>query len=194
MDKTLVSICLGIGLAAACGFRVFVPFLVINLAARTGFLALTGSFAWLGSTPALVLFSVATLLEIGAYYVPWLDNALDAIAAPVAIAAGVIAAAAVVTGVDPMLKWTLAAIAGGGAAAAVHGATSLVRGTSTATTGGLGNFVVSSVEAVSSAVLSVVLLFVGPVLALAGLLLAILLTWRWLRNRREAGTAITTTA
>jgi hypothetical protein len=163
---TLLSICLGIGLSAACGFRVFVPLLVMNLAALTGHLHLAHGFEWLGSYPALVAFSVATVLEIAGYYIPWLDHLLDTIATPAAVIAGTIVTASMVTDMSPFLRWTLAAIAGGGAAGLVQGTTVVTRGASTATTGGLGNPVVATLE-LTGAVATSVLAIVAPILALA---------------------------
>src|SRR6478672_10642799 len=130
----LLSICIGIGLSAACGFRVFVPMLVMSIAANSGHLHLSPAFAWIGSPAALVAFGLATALEIGAYYVPWLDHFLDTLATPAAIVAGTIITASMVTGVSPFLKWTLAVIAGGGMAAAVQGTTVLARGLSLVST------------------------------------------------------------
>ncbi|MBN1808476.1 MAG: DUF4126 domain-containing protein [Planctomycetes bacterium] len=152
--EIVLSIALGIGLSAACGFRVFVPFLVISIASLSGHLELAEGFTWIGTWPALIAFAVATALEIGAYYVPWLDNLLDSIATPVAVIAGVLVAAACITDMSPLLKWVLAVIVGGGAAGAVQGLTVVTRAASTATTGGIGNPVVSSVEAGSSVVMS----------------------------------------
>ncbi|MFN7962890.1 MAG: DUF4126 domain-containing protein [Thermoanaerobaculia bacterium] len=185
MDKALVSVCLGIGLAAACGFRIFLPFLVMSLAAKAGYLTLTGSFAWIGSTPALIVFAVATGLEIAAYYIPWLDHFLDTLAAPVAIAAGVIATASVATGMDPMLKWSLAVIAGGGAAGAMHGLTSVLRGASTLATGGLANFLVATGEALVSFLLSATAIVLGPIVVVVAAVLGLWLLVRWLRGRRQ---------
>src|SRR5579859_1441024 len=113
---TLLSVCIGIGLSAACGFRVFVPLLVMNIASLSGHLTLAHSFEWIGSYPALIAFSVATCVEIAGYYIPWVDHALDTIATPAAIVAGTLVTASVVSDMSPFLKWTLAAIAGGGAA------------------------------------------------------------------------------
>src|SRR6187455_1340592 len=113
MDLFL-SLCIGIGLSAACGFRVFVPLLVIGIAAKSGPLAFVPAFPWIGTDAALVTFAVATCLEIGAYYIPWLDHALDVIATPAAIVAGTIATASMVGDMSPFMKWTLAVIAGGG--------------------------------------------------------------------------------
>src|SRR5262245_45624492 len=118
-----LSICLGIGLAAACGFRVFVPLLGVSMAALAGHVQLAEGVAWVGTWPALVCFLTATILEIGAYYIPWLDNLLDTIATPAAVVAGTIAMGSVVTDMSPLLKWTLALIAGGGTAGLIQSAT-----------------------------------------------------------------------
>ncbi len=181
--EVLLSVCLGLGLAAACGFRVFVPFLVLNLAARGGFVALAGSFEWIASTPALITLAVATALEIGAYYVPWLDNLLDSVATPAAVVAGVVATASVVTGIDPYLKWTLAVIAGGGVAGIVQAVTVGARGASSLTTAGFGNPLLATAEIGGSALLAG--LAVGlPVLAAVVVLALLLLAARRLGRRR----------
>ena len=114
--ETLLALCAGLGLAAACGFRVFVPLLVMSIAVHGGHLQVSQGMSWIGSTPALIAFSIATALEIGGYYVPWVDNFLDTVATPAAIVAGTIVTASMVTDVSPFLRWTLAVIAGGGIA------------------------------------------------------------------------------
>lgn len=164
--ETLLSILLGLGLAAACGFRVFVPLLIMSIAARAGagHLELGAGFAWIGSTVALVTFSAATLLEIAGYYIPWVDNLLDAIATPTAVVAGILVTASSVADVDPFLRWTLAILGGGGTAAVFQGITATARQVSSFTTGGLGNPLISTVEAGSSILLSVLAILL-PVLA-----------------------------
>ena len=179
---TLLSICLGLGLSAACGFRVFVPLLVVNLAARAGWLSLSGELAWMGETPALWIFGVATVLEIIAYYVPWLDNLLDTMATPIAVVAGTLVTASVITEMDPSLKWVLAAIAGGGIAGAVQTATVGGRVLSSFTTAGLANPLLATMELFSSFALSLVSL-VAPLLAV--LFVGLLLVWLWRRRRRR---------
>ncbi len=154
MELTL-SILIGIGLAAACGFRVFVPFLVVSIASLSGHLMLAPGFEWIGTNYALVAFAIGTVLEIAAYYVPWLDNLLDAAATPAAVVAGTIVAASVVADLSPFLKWTLAVIAGGGVAGAVQAATVALRGASSLTTGGAANPVLSTGELGGSVVTSV---------------------------------------
>ena len=168
--ETLLGICIGIGLSAACGFRVFVPLLVMNIAALSGHLALAPGFEWVGSYPALIAFSVATCVEIAGYYVPWVDHLLDTIATPAAIIAGTIVTASMVTHLSPFLKWTLAVIAGGGAAGLVQGTTVATRALSGVTTAGLGNPLFATVE-LGGAVFTSILAIVAPLLALTLLIL-----------------------
>jgi hypothetical protein len=141
-----LSIALGVGLAAAVGFRVFLPMLVMSIAAYTGHLTLSSGLEWLGSPAALVMLSVAAVLEILAYYIPGVDNLLDVIAAPAALIAGTVVSAAVMTDLPPIVKWTTAVIAGGGAAGLTQGLTSLLRAKSTVMTAGLGNHAIATAE------------------------------------------------
>lgn len=183
---TLLSVCLGLGLSAAVGFRVFVPLLTVNLAARAGWLELAGELSWMGDTPALVAFGVATVLEVGAYYIPWLDNILDSVATPAAVVAGAVVTASVVTGIDPAFKWMLAVIAGGGIAGAVQTATVGGRVVSSVATAGLGNPIVSTVELMSSFSLSIISVIL-PLLAAVLVIGLLILIWR--RRRRRIATA-----
>lgn len=166
--EILLSVLIGLGLSAACGFRVFVPLLVMSLASRAGVghLILGEGFDWIGTTPALIAFSAATVLEIGGYYIPWVDNLLDAVATPTAVVAGIVVMASSVTDVSPFLQWTLAILAGGGTSAVFQGITATVRQVSSFTTGGLGNPVVATVEAGGSALLAVLAITL-PILAVA---------------------------
>lgn len=167
-----LAIPVGIGLAASCGFRVFVPMLVVSLAARAGYLQLSDGFAWLDSWAAVSTFALATVIEVAAFYIPWVDNLLDTVASPAAAIAGALLFAATVAHLDPLLQWSLAIIAGGGSAALVQGTTVVARGASTATTAGLGNFVVNTFETLASVLFPLLAIFV-PILALV--LLALLL-------------------
>ncbi|HAR96151.1 MAG TPA: DUF4126 domain-containing protein [Deltaproteobacteria bacterium] len=164
--ETLLGIAVGIGLSAACGFRVFVPLLALNLASLSGLLNLSPEFAWVGSYYSSVAFGAATVIEVLGYYIPWLDHVLDMVATPAAVIAGVIATASVVTDMDPFLKWTLALIAGGGISGLVQGATVALRAHSSVATGGIGNSLVSTLELAGS-VLTVLLALLAPVLSLA---------------------------
>ncbi len=172
--NTLFCLCLAVGLSAACGFRVFVPLLVLSIAARVGQVELTEGFDWLGTDAAILAFGVATLLEIIAYYVPWFDNLLDNVAVPASVIAGTLISASVIVDIDPLIRWSLALIAGGGSAGLFQGSTTAARLTSTATTGGLGNPIVSTAEASISGGLSL-LAVLWPVVAAC--LVAISMFW-----------------
>jgi hypothetical protein len=166
MDLVL-SIALGIGLAAACGFRVFVPLLVIGIAGRTEHLVLADGMQWMAEAPAILCFFIATVLEIAAYYVPWLDNLLDTIASPAAVVAGSVATASVVQDMSPFLRWTLALIAGGGVACMVQGITVGVRSASTATTAGFANFLIATLELILAFVTSIAAMLLPVVTVLS---------------------------
>jgi hypothetical protein len=181
--ETVLCICLGIGLSAACGFRVFVPLLALSVAAHAGHVQLATGFQWIASNAALIAFGVATVLEIGAYYIPWVDHALDVIAAPVAVLAGVLVTASLVTDMSPLLKWTLAVIAGGGAAGMVQGGTMLLRGASTVTTAGFGNPLVATTELIVAALISVLSLLAPLFIAVVVLLALVWIARKlWLRS------------
>ena len=164
------SVIVGVGLSAACGFRVFIPPLVMCIAARAGYVPLGEDFSWMESNAALIAFSIAAVLEISAYYIPWLDNALDAIAAPAAVVAGTITTAAMLGDISPWFKWSMAAIAGGGAAGAVQVTTTVARGASSMLTGGTGNWIVSTGEGIG-AVITAILAIVIPILVFIGFLI-----------------------
>ena len=164
--ETLLGIAVGIGLSAACGFRVFVPLLVMNLASLSGQLHLSSGFAWIGSTYATVAFGTATIAEVLGYYIPWLDHVLDIVATPAAIIAGTITTASLVTDMSPFLKWTLALITGGGIAGLVQGTTVALRAKSSVSTAGIGNPVVSTLELVGS-MITALLAILAPILCLA---------------------------
>ena len=156
-----LGILLGIGLAASCGFRVFLPMLVTNLASMFGYLDLAPGFEWMGSWIAFAAFLAAAIVEVGAYYIPWLDNALDTISGPLAMIAGTVLTASFLTEVNPLVQWTLGIIVGGGTAGIVKVGASAARLTSSATTGGLGNHAVATTENVMSIVTSI-LAFILP--------------------------------
>ncbi|MFP4069538.1 MAG: DUF4126 domain-containing protein [Verrucomicrobiota bacterium] len=195
----MMAIFAGVGLAAACGFRVFVPLFIASLAANTGvdafgdvnFQQMLGEdFEWLGSTPITIALGVATALEIGSYYIPWLDNALDTIASPAAVVAGTFISGAMMPDMmgDGSFKWIVATIAGGGSAAVVQGASVITRGASTATTGGAGNPAVSTTElggSVLTAGLAVLIPILAGVLVLALLFFFLRTIIRFFSRRSE---------
>jgi len=161
--KLLLGLALGLGLSASCGFRVFVPLLVASVASKMGIITLGDSFAWMASTPALIAFATATVFEIGGYYIPFVDNILDTITTPASVAAGTLLTASLLTPeMDPMLKWGLGIIVGGGSAGVVQAGTALTRATSTVTTAGTANPIVATTEnglAIGGSILSLVMPF-----------------------------------
>lgn len=163
--ETILALLVGLGLSAACGFRVFVPLLGVSLAAHSGHATLASDFTWLGSTPALIALSVATALEIMAYYVPWMDHFLDVVATPAAVVAGIMVSASMMSDMSPFLRWSLAVIAGGGVAGAVQATTVITRGASTWLSGGLTNPIVASAELAGSLVSTTLALWM-PMLGL----------------------------
>jgi hypothetical protein len=150
----------------------------MNLAVLTGHLHLSPRFEWIGSYYATIAFGTATVVEVLAYYIPWLDHILDLIASPAAIIAGMVVTASVVMDISPFLKWTLAIIAGGGAAAIVQGVTVTLRTKSSLMTAGAGNVLVSSVELAGS-VVTALLAIIVPILCLILLAsLCIFVIWK----------------
>lgn len=177
MDATFTSalgVALGIGLAAATGFRIFLPLLIAGIAARFDWINLNDTFAWLASTPALLTLSTAAIFETLAYYIPGVDHVLDVIAGPAAVAAGVVASASVMTNIDPSVMWPLAIIAGGGVAGLTKGGAALVRAKTGVATAGIGNPVVSTGENIGATVLAI-LAIAFPLLCLA--IVIVLLLW-----------------
>lgn len=165
------GILLGLGLAAAVGFRIFIPALLTSLGAyfEIGGVQLAESMQWMGSIPAIALFGTATLAEILAYYIPFFDNLLDTIATPAAVGCGSLLMGSTIIELDPMIKWPLAIIAGGGTAGLIKGGTSLLRLKSSAVTAGTANPIVSTGETILSFVISILSFFV-PILIILVLL------------------------
>lgn len=187
MTEQLISIALGIGLAASVGFRIFVPLLALSAASYFGLWDLNENWDWLGSQTALIVFGAATVVEIFGYFIPFVDNLLDTIAVPLATVAGTAVMVSTLADMSPVVTWALAIIAGGGTAAAIKSSVGGTRLASSATTAGLGNPVISTVETGTSIVMSVLSIFI-PVLAfILVIVLGILLfrLYRKIKHRRQ---------
>lgn len=173
--QTLLSLSLGLGLAAACGFRVFIPPLMMGVGSRLDLYKLEGSFVWVDDTWAIAIFAVATLLEIGGYFIPWIDNLLDAVATPAAIIGGIFVTSASLEGeLDPSAQWTLSVIAGGSVSGVIQLGTVATRAISTGTTGGLANPIISLLEAVASILCILISLFLVAIIPIV----IIFLIWK----------------
>lgn len=194
-----IAIMIGLALSAACGLRVFVPLLVLSIAAKVGVLALGTSLGWIGSTEAIIAFSVATVLEIAAYKVPWLDHALDTVASPAAVMAGTIVSASqigAISGISPLMQWSCAIIVGGGIAGLMQTGSVSTRAASTVVTAGIANPFISVIQSVLAVVMSVLAVLV-PVLAvlmavamLCGAGVVVFWIARLRRSRRVATVAV----
>jgi hypothetical protein len=186
--EIIVAIAIGIGLAASCGFRVFVPMFVAAIAAKAGLFPLTEGFQWLGSWAAILCFGTATVVEIIAYYIPFVDNLLDTVTTPLAIGAGTLLLTSVLPIDSYLLKWTTGLIAGGGAAATIQGGTVLTRLASTKLTAGTGNSVVATGEhavAFGSSILSLFIPLIIAVIVILAITFIILKFGKKLFRRKE---------
>ncbi len=176
----LGGLMVGVGLAAACGFG-------LSIAGLNGIIPLAPEFQWIATRPALIAFGTAAILEIAAYYVPWMDNLLDSLTTPMAVVAGTVAAAAVASDLSPFVKWSLALIAGGGMAGIVQTGTTILRGVSTVSTGGAGNFMISTAE-LAGALATTLLSLLLPLLAFAAAcLLAVWVLWKLIHRPAKPG-------
>ncbi|NIJ51722.1 DUF4126 domain-containing protein [Dyadobacter arcticus] len=180
-----LSVCLGLGLSASCGFRVFLPMLLANVAAMNGWITPGEQFAWLTTWTAFAALLTATVLEISGYYIPFIDNLLDTIATPAAVIAGTLLTTSVIEIDSPILHWGLGLIIGGGTAGMVQIGTGLLRLLSSKTTGGIGNPVVSTAENVASFSLSGLAIFL-PVIALVLVVFLILWLFKRLVSRKKS--------
>lgn len=181
---------MGISLAAASGFRVFLPPFLLSLAARFDVIwfldiDLVGTqFEFFTSTLAIVVLGIATIAEFVGFYAPWVDNALDSIATPAAIVAGVSMTAIVLEGSDPVVQWAVAIIAGGGVAATIQTATVTTRSLSSTFTLGLGNSTVATGENVASIALTLIAILI-PFISAFVVILVVALLLR-VKRRRNA--------
>lgn len=183
--ELIISVLLGIGLAAACGFRVFLPLFIVSLFSHFGLgsFGLSESFSWIGELPAIFTFGGATLIELFAYYIPFVDNLLDTIAVPLAGIAGTLISLSTMLDMDPLWQWSIALIAGGGLASLIKGSTAATRAVSTATTAGVGNPVVSTVETGTSVIMTILAWFI-PIAGFLFLIVILFIVFRVFRKIR----------
>lgn len=177
----LLALATGVGLAAACGLRAFLPLLAVGLAAHFGLLPLRPELAWLSQPAALWALGTASALELIGDKVPVLDHALDTLGTFLRPAAAWIGSYAILQGWGA--PWAqLFALAMGAGALAVHGAKASTRVGSSALTLGAANPVLSVLEDVFSFTL-VLLAVLVPLLALAVVALFVVVAARLFRRR-----------
>ncbi len=183
--ELITAVAIGIGLAASAGFRVFVPMLVAAVAAKTGILPLNESFQWLSSWTSIAILGTATVVEILAYYIPFVDNLLDTVSTPLAIGAGTLLLTSVLPIDSDLMKWITGAAIGGGSAAVVQSGSALTRLTSTKLTAGVGNPVVATVENVAATGTSLLSLVIPFFIVALFLILIIFIFTRLRRMLRK---------
>lgn len=177
----IISLFIGVGLAAAVGFRVFLPLLLLSLAGYFNVIPLNPDWLWVGSLPAISILAVASSIEIFGYYIPWVDNLLDTIAIPLATLAGTVVMVATVADLDPAITWGLAIIAGGGTAAVIKGNTSVARLGSSTTTAGLANPILTTLETGTSTLMAVVSIFL-PIIAIVLVIFILFVSFRFYKK------------
>lgn len=160
----LVSVALGVSLSACAGLRAFLPLFALAILTRSGYINVSPSFEWIGSTPSLIVFGVATVTEILGDKFPAVDNFLDTIGTFVKPIAGTILFATVVVKMDPLLAVVLGIIMGGSVSEIVHVKKSAIRLASTSMSVGVANPFLSIMEDVGSG-FGVFLSFISPILA-----------------------------
>lgn len=183
--ETILSIFLGIGLASASGFRVFLPLFALSLASYFNIWELNENWLWIGSIPALITLGIATVSEVFGYYIPFIDNLLDTIATPLAAIAGTVVMASTLVDISPMMTWVLALIAGGGTASAMQGMTTVTRLASSVKTAGIGNPVVSTAETGTAIGMSALSIFLPVVAIVVVVFLFLLIYWVYRRFKRK---------
>lgn len=186
--EILAAVALGIGLSASVGFRVFIPMLVASVAAHFNIIPLTESFSWLGSWPAMISFGTAAVVEVLAYYIPFVDNLLDTVTTPLAVGAGTLLMTSVLPVDNELMKWIMGFVVGGGAAATMQSGSVLSRLTSSKFTAGTANPVVSTGENVAALGSSLTALFFPVVVAVIFILIAILIfvkLFEWRKHKKK---------
>lgn len=186
MQVWILPALLGLGLASATGLRTFLPLLMLALAARFELFGvrLIEQMDWLSAWPAIAALGVAMAAEFLGDKIPAVDHGLNALGYVTRPLAGAVAAGSVFWAVDPALAAVAGLIVGAPAALAFNAAQTGVRVGSTATTGGLGNPIVSLIEDVL-AVLTVIIAFLAPILIPLALLVLAVVVFRLARRIRD---------
>lgn len=172
-----LAACLGFGLAASTGLNTSLPLLLLAAAARFHIagMALNQKFAWLSSDVAIIVLIIAAVVEVIADKFPAVDHALDTVGTFVRPVAGAIAAASVFTGLDPTTAAITGLIVGSPISLAMHSAKAAARLTSSATTFGCANPLLSLAEDLMSIALSIIAMLMPLIVPVLVLLFALIL-------------------
>jgi hypothetical protein len=179
----MLEIFAAFGLSASAGLNAYLPLLIVAVCAKIGVFRLNPPFDVMTSWWVIGVLAVLLLIEILVDKVPAVDTVNDVINTVIRPAAGAIlfaAAANVVTDISPVLSVILGLLVAGG----VHAAKATVRPVLTASTAGVANPVVSTVEDVISGVTALVSILV-PWLVLLIATIGIVMFLRWRIRRAE---------
>lgn len=184
----LFSIFLGATLAAAAGFRAFLPLFILGLLERfelLGQFTLGDNLQWLMSNPGLICLGAATVLEIAADKIPAVDSALDSLMTFVRPGAGGLGVIAVLSAHNPLMAYVAGIVLAGGATLPIHLGKTALRLGSHMTTGGFGSPALSCAEDVAAGG-TVTLAALLPVFAVIfGTAGAVLVIWFVMRRRKK---------
>jgi hypothetical protein len=163
----------------------------VILASYIHWITMNEHFEWLAGLPTLITTGIATIVEILAYYIPFVDHLLDTVSVPMATVAGSVLFASQFADLGTFPQWALALIAGGGTAATISSGFAGIRAASTATTGGLGNSVVGTTETAGAGIMSVLAMAAPIIAGICAIALVIVVifvgrkAWRKLRRNKD---------
>ena len=175
----IVAIVMGISLSACCGFRVFSPLFITSISGYCGLLPITigPEFSWIFSFYTMIFLGVATITEMFAYFIPWVDNALDLIATPAAVIAGGFASFVMMSDLPPFVQWGVAIVGGSGGAGLIQTSTAGIRVGSTAMTGGFANSIVTFFENFAAIILPIIAV-IAPFVAIVLIILCVFIFYK----------------
>lgn len=187
----VLTLTLGFSLAACAGIRAWLPMLVAGLAARfTDQVELGESFQFLSSTPALVLFGIATVVEVVGDKIPAVDHALDAAGTFIRPVAGALLSASVLYQVEnPLWALGIGILVGAPTAAVPHAVKSASRGLSSTFTFGLANPILSVVEDVAAFTLAALAIVIPVVMGFSVVVLGAVIAFIVYKQVQKRGTS-----
>ena len=188
MIESFSNLFTAFGLSTSAGLNAYLPLLIVALTARfTDLINLEAPWDVLTSWWVIGVLAVLLVVEMIADKVPVVDHANDVIQTVVRPAAGAILFASnsnIISDLHPALAVACGPLLAGG----VHAAKATVRPVVTATTGGVGNPVVSFLEDVVAFVVSVLSILL-PILTFLLIVVFAWWTWRWWRRRQQRASA-----
>lgn len=184
MIDAITGLATSFGLSSSAGLNAYLPLLIVALAARfTDWLKLNEPWSALTNGWIIALLAVLLVVEVVADKIPAVDHANDVIHTFIRPAAGAILFAAssnVVADVHPVLAMACGVVVAGG----VHAVKATARPVVTATTAGVGNPIVSTIEDVVAALIALLSILIPVLIALFLLLLFVVMaSWYWRRRR-----------